>query len=307
MTDGTPIYVIGAGGAAWAAALEAAGFTVREAADARSLLSALYSSPPRCIVLPAACPGSRAGQPLVLELKNDNAYGHAPVLVTLPAERIPEMDWQRFPADDYLAEPFSDEELVARVRLCIARTGRDVNANPLTGLPGNYSIMREAERRLDSGDTFALAYVDLDNFKPFNDKYGFARGDEVLRMTARILVNVIGGLGSRETYVGHVGGDDFLFITPSHLVEHACADVCRNFDLVLPNFYDDEDRTRGEIRSVDRAGNPQTFPLMGCSIAVIDTARSAVQHLSEMSARAAVVKKYAKSLPGSDYLVDRRR
>lgn len=288
------------------AALEAAGMRPVAAGGAAEVLDTLYSQPPHCLVLPLGMAGPH-GARLIDELKSDNLYGHLPVIVTLEQADIDAgVDWRRVPADDYLVAPFTDSELISRVRLCLARAQRDLHANPLTGLPGNVTIMQEAEQRLADGQSFAMAYLDIDHFKAFNDKYGFSRGDEVLRMTARVLLNAVRALRDPMAYVGHVGGDDFVFMVSNERAVQACQDVLRHFDLIVPNFYDEEDRINGMIHSVDRQGNPQSYPLMSCSIAVIDTAKSELRHVGEMIARAAEVKKFAKELPGSNFVVDRR-
>ncbi len=290
------------------AALDDAGFRGVAAYTGTAILSTIYADPPQCVIVPYNLPSASGSGLLVDQLKNDNVYGHLPVILTISSqEAANEIDWSGVPADDYVVSPFTHAELISRVRLCLARTSRDVNANPLTGLPGNISILREAERRLSAGQPFAMAYADLDHFKPYNDKYGFARGDEVLRMTARIIVNALSMMSSADTYVGHVGGDDFIFITPPTLITRACEDITRNFDLIVPNFYDDLDREKSCIHSYDRQGNPAVFSMMGLSIAVVDTHVSAIVHLADISARAAGVKKVAKSISGSNYIVDRRK
>lgn len=287
--------------------LASEGFLVRIARGSGEAFQRLHANPPGCLLV-AAHFSALAGHSLLQDLKDDNLCGRLPALLLVEASRVSQgIDWTRLPADDYIAEPFDPAELVTRVRLCLARAQRDINANPLTGLPGNVSIMREAERRLALGQPFALAYLDIDHFKSFNDKYGFSRGDEVLRMTARVVSNAVHALNDPDVYVGHVGGDDFVFLVPSRAVEQACKEVLRNFDLIVPNFYDDEDRARGLIESVDRQGNTRSFPLMSCSVAVVDTALVDVEHLAGISERAAAVKHFAKGLPGSNYLIDRRR
>lgn len=292
--------------AACARALEAGGMRATVATAAQEVMDKLYTHPPHCLVLPLNLPGPQ-GTRLLDELKADNLYGHVPVIVVLsPAELADGVDWRRVMADDYVVTPYTSAEMISRVRLCLARAQRDLHANPLTGLPGNITIIQEAEQRMADGQPFTMAYLDIDHFKAFNDKYGFSRGDEVLRMTARILLNAVRALHDPYSYVGHVGGDDFIFLTSPEFAERACQDVLRNFELIVPNFYDEDDRIQGEIQSVDRQGNPQTFPLMSCSIAVIDTGSTPVLHIGEISARAAQVKKYAKSLPGSNFVVDRR-
>ena len=269
-----------------------------------TILAAIHTEPPHCLVLPF---DPEEGGAALRAIKADHFYGNLPsVLLLDPAHRAG-IDWASLGADDYVLTPVDDEELVERIRLCLARAQRDLNANPLTGLPGNLTITREAERRLDNNIQFAIAYLDLDFFKSYNDKYGFGRGDEILRMTARVIVNAVRELNHPDTYVGHVGGDDFIFITPPQLIEQACQQVCARFDLLVPNFYDDDDRAAGEIQSIDRKGTPQTFPLMTCSIGVIDTSLRPVTHMGEIGSRSAELKKASKAQTGSTYLIDRRK
>ena len=222
--------------------LHKAGFEVRAAGNGQDALDIFYRDAPRCLVIKHGL-SLREGKSLLDEIKSDNVYGHLPAIVLMSEQEIQEeVDWSAVPADDYVVEPVSGPELLSRIRMCWARALRDVNANPLTGLPGNLSINQEAQRRIASSTPFAFAYLDLDTFKAYNDKYGFSRGDEVLRMTARVIVNVIRSLESDETYVGHIGGDDFVFMTPPHLIIRACQECTKNFSLIVPNFYDEDDR-----------------------------------------------------------------
>ena len=149
--------------------------------------------------------------------------------------------------------------------------------------------------------------VDIDNFKPFNDKYGFSRGDEVLRMSARLITSTIRNLNSPECYVGHIGGDDFVFIIPPHFTDQICQEIIKNFDLIIPTFYDEEDRIRGFIQSVDRQGKKQSFPLMTFSIAVVTNEKRKIKHYGEVSDIASKLKKHAKGMEGSNYVVDKRK
>ena len=136
-----------------------------------------------------------------------------------------------------------------RVDLCFARCDRMVELNPLTRLPGNISINRQIQCRLDRGIPFALAYADLDHFKPFNDKYGFSRGDEVIKITGRLMLNIVRNTSLPNIFVGHVGGDDFVCMMDPSLIEEACQDVIDAFDHIVPSFYDPEDRESGNIQS----------------------------------------------------------
>ncbi|MBP8128343.1 MAG: diguanylate cyclase [Candidatus Hydrogenedentes bacterium] len=293
--------------AAERAVLDGAGFPTASVASAHELLETLYHQPP-ALILMSAHHTMIHGATTLDALRSDSILGHLPVLLLLQPGATPDgIDWGRIAVDDYLVRPCGASELLTRVRLILARVQRDMNANPLTGLPGNRSIMREIERRLAAQEAVAVAYLDIDNFKPYNDKYGFTRGDEVLRMTTRIITHTLDDLAPSSSYAGHIGGDDFLFITPPAAMEQACKEILRNFDLIVPNFYDEEDRARDGIHSVDRQGNPRQYPLMTCTIAVIDTARTEIPHVAELAARAAEVKQLAKGLAGSNYLFDRRR
>ena len=151
-----------------------------------------------------------------------------------------------------------------------------------------------------------LCYGDLDHFKAFNDKYGFSRGDEVIRMTARVITNAVRQSGSKLSFVGHIGGDDFIFLLPLEEVDGMCQEILKNFDLVVTTFYDEEHRMRRSIETVDRRGNRATFPIMSLSIAVVHNEKRPFTHFGEMSAIAAELKKYVKEMKGSNYFKDRR-
>jgi len=287
--------------------LERAGFRVTTAYTAVAAIEQIYAAPPDCLLIEHAAGPLTARNGLLAELKSDNVYGHLPAILVLPGEDLEKgINWKDNPADDYLTIPFTETELTARVSLCIARAQRDMDANPLSGLPGNIPIIREAERRIAAGTPFAMGYLDIDNFKPFNDKYGFSRGDEVLRMTTRLLVNAIRTTESNDTYVGHIGGDDFVFMVPSAVVAKACKRIVADFDAIVPSFYDEEDRRSGIIQSSDRKGVVQTFPLMTVSVAVVDTGAARISHVADLSTRAAEVKHFTKALPGSNFVIDRR-
>jgi len=287
--------------------LHAGGYQVSTMPYDRSMREALYMDPPQCLFVEHKY-GDQFVAEMLRDLRSDTLYGHLPVVLLTTREDIERtMNWSVISADDYMVRPVVQYELSARLELCLARARRDIDANPLTGLPGNLTIMREAERRIANQEAFAIAYLDVDNFKSFNDKYGFARGDEVLRMAARIIVNSVRSLECEGTYVGHIGGDDFVFMLPTAQATRACKKIIQDFDAIVPNFYDEDDRRRGHIESKDRRGNPQTFPLMTVSVAVVDTQATDVVHLADLVARAAEVKHYAKQQSGSNYIIDRRR
>lgn len=209
-------------------------------------------------------------------------------------------------ADDYMTKPFDPLELVARVSAHISRTELIKAVNPLTGLPGSSWVESEIANRIGYEKKFAVCYVDLDNFKPFNDVYGFSRGDEVIKLVADIITTALGQFGKKDDFAGHIGGDDFIFVTTPDMVETISGEIVKKFDEKIPAFYDRSDRDKGFILTADRQGREQKFPIMTISIGVVSNARRKLSCLAEVSAIGAEVKAYAKRLPGSNYFVDRR-
>jgi PleD family two-component response regulator len=206
-------------------------------------------------------------------------------------------------ADDFITKPFHQTELLARVEALIRRHELSLDANPLTRLPGNISIERELTKRLSDKSKFAVGYADLDNFKAFNDQYGFTIGDRVIFETGRIISQSVG----KSDFVGHIGGDDFVFITIPERIDPICQAIISTFDREIPHYYDEESRTKGYIASETRNGAIQRFPIMTISIAVVTNLERDFTHFAEIGAIGADLKKYLKTLNGSNYLVDRRK
>jgi GGDEF domain-containing protein/CHASE3 domain sensor protein len=183
----------------------------------------------------------------------------------------------------------------------------NLDANPLTRLPGNLAIEKALLIRLQEGTPFAFCLVDLDNFKAFGDRYGYIRGSDVLKRVATVLTDAIKALGLDADFVGHIGGDDFVIITrPQHMVK-LCEKIIRDFDAAIPDFYDDEDRRRGYIISRDRKDVEQQFPFITVSIAVVTNQRRVISSPMQVAEIAAQLKQYAKTFPRSVYVVDQRR
>jgi diguanylate cyclase (GGDEF)-like protein len=285
------------------AALIPAGFEV-EVATTPAMVD-LFTHPPS-LVLVAEGVGGRSVETLTRELKADPLLGRLPIVFLVREVCVGDVDWAALALDDYITVPYRQDEVVRRLRLALSRMARSLDANPLTGLPGNTSILHETTRRIEVGKPFALAYLDVDNFKSFNDRYGYGRGDEVLNVTCRLLTTVVSELAGPEGFVGHVGGDDFVFMSGPEAIEEMCRAVIKRFDLVIPDFYDEEDRSRGCIDSVDRRGNHERFPIMTLSIAVVSNERTAITHPGDVSKRVSELKKKAKAIQGSAYVLDRR-
>lgn len=273
---------------------------------ASSTLEHLFSDPPDLLVVDALLP-DLPGINLVRLIKGENVYRQMPIVLCFPdVETLASQDLSQLEIDDFLVRPWSVLATKARLTLAYHRARRELDASPLTKLPGNTSIIHKIQDLINRKEDFALAYIDLDYFKSFNDKYGFSRGDEVLLMTARVIVNSIRAFMGANTFVGHVGGDDFVFIVPPDKAESACQMVITNFDSIVPHFYDEEDRAQGAIHSIDRQGQAQIFPLMAISIAVVFNQGGRLKHFGEASQIAMHLKKEAKKNPASCYVLDKR-
>lgn len=182
-----------------------------------------------------------------------------------------------------------------------------LDASPLTRLPGGIAIETVLKKRIDSKLPIAFCVLDLDNFKAFNDRYGYASGSEVIKETAKIIDNVVKSKGSPDDFIGHVGGDDFVVITTPEFMRELSSEIISQFDRRIPDFYDSEERERGYILGKTRQGIEMEFPIMSISIAIVTNAhRKLINHL-EASEIAAELKDYAKSIPKSVFVVDKRR
>jgi diguanylate cyclase (GGDEF)-like protein len=179
-------------------------------------------------------------------------------------------------------------------------------ANPLTGLPGNVAIEREIGRRADATIPTSFIYVDLDNFKVFNDVYGFQDGDKAILMTARILGEALAASGGPDAFLGHVGGDDFVVLCQSESAEGICRGVIEAFAAASPALYSAADRERGYIEGQGRDGRFGRFDLLTISMGIIECAFAVPVTMDELGLRAAAVKKFAKSRPGNSFVRDRR-
>lgn len=267
----------------------------------------LFNEPPDLLVVDNRLEDI-SGREVANLVKSENVYRQLPVVMCVDPIDVEEpWNWNQVEVDDFLVRPFNPSEVRDRINLTLCRAMRALDANPLSKLPGNTSIIQRIQQLIDNGDDFALAYGDLDYFKSYNDKYGFSRGDEVLMMSARLIVNTIKSYQGVQSFVGHVGGDDFVFILPPEKVEDACKRIIAAFDDIVPHFYDPEDRKRGNITSVDREGNTKIFPLMAISIAVVVNTNKRIKHYGEVSSIAMDLKKKAKENPKSCYVIDRRK
>lgn len=180
-----------------------------------------------------------------------------------------------------------------------------LDASPLTRLPGNIAIERSLNRRLVEHATFVMCYMDLDNFKSYNDRYGYIKASELLKETGRLIHDVVKRLDDPEAFVGHIGGDDFVAIVSADKAAVTCREVIRDFDAMVPAYYTDEDRAAGAIKGIDRYGVPRIFPLVSISIAALACHPGDYATAAEIATAAAEVKDRVKESSGSNYIMVR--
>lgn len=247
------------------------------------------------------------GYEAIRQLRNDTRTAHLPMIV-LTAKSTPDDVVIGFEtgADDYITKPFNVPELLARIKGHLRRDARQPVRNPLTGLPGNVLLTEELKYRLRQTAPFALLYVDLDSFKAFNDTYGPARGDRVIKLLAEVLTEVVKTHGVSSDFIGHIGGDDFEIITSPEAIDILCPAVINAFDQRVRQLYDPDDLARGYLRGVDRQGVPRRFPIISLSIGVVTNRQRTFADHEEVSQVAAEMKQFAKQQPGSSYAVDGR-
>jgi DNA-binding response OmpR family regulator/signal transduction histidine kinase len=287
--------------------LESAGYLVREAENGYQAIEDARTFRPDLMLLDVMMP-DLDGFATAKRFRSEAAGAMTPVIfVSARSQTADKVRAFKLGADDYLVKPFDAAELVARVEKALERRGRELDASPTTKLPGAGAIESEIERRLAEGGDLAFCYLDLDNLKAFNDYYGYAKADGVIRQTGDLVREVIAREGGPEDFIGHIAGDDFVFITSSERVDRVCRSICESFDRLVPLYYNKGDREIGYIEAPDRYGVTRRFPIMSVSIAALTTQRgqpSPFKSYADLAAAAAEAKHRAKAIPGSSYVRD---
>lgn len=209
-------------------------------------------------------------------------------------------------ADEVVRPSDAAEETLTRLAAMLRRSDRDLTVHPSTRLPGAIEIEAEVQRRIAASEPFAMCYADLDHFKEFNDRYSYFDGDRVIRILAKILHDVVKGMAGENGFVGHIGGDDFIFVIPVDAVTGICSEVLEVFDLLIPFQYSEQDRRAGYFFGKDRRGQLHRVPIMTLSIGVVTNERRTFTHAAQVSELATEMKSYAKTQPGSKFSIDRR-
>jgi diguanylate cyclase (GGDEF)-like protein len=282
------------------------GFDVLVAHDGAEALEMINNQLPDLALLDVMMP-KLDGIEVVRRLRSAAATASLPVIMltarSLASDKVIGLTAG---ADDYLVKPFDTLELVARVRSTLRRNADMRAVSPLTGLPGNHRINEEIELRNAAGTGFAVCHVDLDNFKAFNDRYGWLRGDDVIEFMASTLKYAAAEAGNPPPFVGHVGGDDFVVICTPDQVEQFCRTTVERFDAGVIALHEPADVERGFLSVVDRQGHERYYPLTSVSIGVATSERRHYTDHRDVVAVASEMKTVAKGRAGSAVAIDRR-
>lgn len=207
----------------------------------------------------------------------------------------------------FIKSPMDDEYIYYTIRNIIRLMSSNRKVSPLTGLPGNLQIQVELKKKLLKKEEFAILYFDLDNFKEYNDTYGFLKGDEVIKFTAKTILKVMHHYKLEDAFVGHIGGDDFVGIISDVDYEKLCQDIIAKFDNGIIEYFNEEDIERGYLEVANRKGIIEQFPMTAISIGVVNVTPGEYNNPLEIGEVGAQVKHLAKTQTGSAYAINRRK
>ena len=282
------------------------GYEVVSANNGLTGVKMVSTEKPDLVLLDIVMPGINGFEVCKL-LRKDECNNLMPIIIlTAQGNDDDKLTGLELGADDYITKPFNTRELVSRVRNTLLRIDRNRCANPLTGLHGNTEIQSEINRRIARDMLFSVLYLDVDNFKAYNDVYGFAQGDRGIKMIADMITDIVHTFGFRGDFIGHIGGDDFVIITTPENSDILCENIIKEFDERVPQLYSEEDRKAGFISTMDRKGHVIQYPIMTISIAVVSNENKELINHLQVGEIAAELKKKAKSIHSSTYLKDMR-
>ena len=249
--------------------LTEAGYVVVTASDGYQGLEKVGTEKPDLVILDIVMPGID-GFEVCRILREDDRNNLMPIIMlTAQEDEDDKLTGLELGADDYIIKPFNHRELLSRVRNTLKRIDRNRWANPLTGLRGNVEIQMEIDKRIAGNKLFAVLYADIDNFKSYNDAYGYASGDRAIKVTADIIVENVKAHGNPDDFTGHIGGDDFIVISTPDKIETIAKEIISDFDKRAVELYSKEDAQRGYVVTSDRQGQPVKVPLITISLAIV--------------------------------------
>lgn len=245
---------------------------------------------------------------LCIKIRNDEDNAITPIIVlSSNDDKRHRMDILTCAVEYYMKMPIDQDDFYFTVKNILRLINTNRRVSPLTGLPGNVQIHAELKKRLSNKEEFAVLYFDLDNFKAYNDVYGFVKGDEIIKFTARTILKHVHICDEEEVFVGHIGGDDFIAIVNNDRSEEICQNIIAEFDAKVLDYFTEEDARRGFIEVANRKNIIEQFPLTSISIGVVIVEDKRFNNILEIGEVGAQIKHIAKTIMGSSYAIDRRK
>ena len=245
---------------------------------------------------------------LCKKIRRDEDNSITPIIVvSSETERNHRIEILKESVEDYIKKPVNAQYLYYTIKNLSRLLTINRRISPLTGLPGNVQIHAELKKRISNHEEFSVLYLDLDNFKAYNDVYGFLKGDEIIKFTADTIIRCIHSNIADNAFIGHIGGDDFIAIVPILHCEKLCESIIANFDVEVTKFFTEDDNEKGYIEVANRKGIIEQFPLTSISIGVVEADKDRFSNMLEIGEIGAQVKHAAKSVMGSSYAIDKRK
>mgnify|MGYP002770120747 FL=1 len=245
---------------------------------------------------------------LCKKIRRDEDNSITPIIVVSSnSEKEHRIEILKESVEYYIKKPVNAQYLYFTIKNLSRLLTINRRISPLTGLPGNVQIHAELKKRISNKEDFSVLYLDLDNFKAYNDVYGFLKGDQIIKFTADTIIRCVHEYVPDGSFIGHIGGDDFIAILPILHCEKVCESIISNFDAQVVKFFTDEDVEKGYIEVANRKGVIEQFALTSISIGVVEADKGRFSNMLEIGEVGAQVKHLAKSIMGSSYSIDRRK
>ena len=287
--------------------LEREGYQVFTAENGQRAIERAREAQPHLVLLDVMMP-VMDGYEVCRKMREDFKMNQIPIIMlSAKGDSQARVEGLEGGANDYLVKPYSNDELLLRVKNVLEWNIKQKEANPLTGLPGNTAIERELKMRINKKEAYAFLYIDIDNFKAFNDYFGYQKGDEIITYLANILTKAVEKLGVKEDFVGHIGGDDFVLITAPSRGQFMAKYIMDEFDKGALFLLSEEDVKRGYFEVRDRQGEIARITLMSITIALVVSTDNKIEHFAEISDIATELKRYGKKIKGSVVIKERRQ
>jgi len=287
--------------------LEKNGYLVILAENGEEALQMVRKESPDLVILDLMMP-KMDGFEVCKRIRENYQTTQIPIIMLTAKSDLPDrLKGLKDGANDYLIKPYSNEELLLRVQNVLEWSQRQKEANPLTGLAGNRAIEKELQYRIENAIPFSFLYMDIDNFKAYNDYYGYQKGDEAILFLADIIVETVNALGGSNDFVGHIGGDDFVVITSPERAEAIAKQIVDEFDKGSLILLKEEDIRRGYFEVKNRLGEVKRVPLMSVTVAMVVDEDNRLKHFAQVSDIASELKKYGKQMSGSVVVRERRK